>query len=306
MRSKAAFVLGCHWLLRALTLTARLILLTSTATAGPVTNFGDIQFWVGTGANQAALAIDWNGPSSSDNALVWGYRWDGNAKGADMLTAIVTADERLYAKMGPISGFGFAVVGLGYDANNDGQLALDDDASFDEHGISGDVPSDLAESLDPADWYAEGWFVSQFWNYGISASSPFDGGAWARSGSGISSRNLADGDWDSLAITAINTQSYAQNPLAAEPAGNADFNADGHVDGRDFLVWQRGQSPNPLSETDLALWSEQYGTNTVSSFTSSAALIVPEPSWLGSLCLAVGTGSVCFQRFRFASRRMTS
>jgi hypothetical protein len=256
--------------LRALTLPARftlaahlvVIVLTSQAVAGPVTNFDDIKFWVGSGANQAALAIDWNGPSGSDNSLVWGYRWNGTAKGIDMLTAIVTADDRLYAKLGPISGFGFAVVGIGYDANNDELFALDDDTSFDEYGISNAVPADGALSLDPEDWYAEGWFLSQFWNYGVAASSPFDDGAWARSGSGISSRNLSNGSWDSLAVTPINTQSYAQNPLAAEPTSDADFNADGFVDGRDFLIWQRGESPHPLSAADLALWTEQYGTNT--------------------------------------------
>jgi hypothetical protein len=264
--------------LRALTLTARLIVLiglTLNATAGPVTNFDDILYWVGSGANQSALAIDWDGQSSADNSLVWGYRWDGTAKGVDMLTAIVVADDRLYAKMGPISGFGFAVVGIGYDANNDGLFALDDDTSFDEHGISGDVPSDGAMSVDPADWYAEGWFVTSFWNYGVATSSPFDGGTWVRSGSGISSRNLANGSWDSLAITPINTQTYAQNPIAAEPSGDADFDADGDVDGRDFLAWQRGyglvatathgdgdaNGDGNVDATDLSFWSEQYGTH---------------------------------------------
>ena len=38
-----------------------------------------------------------------------------------------------------------------------------------------------------------------------------------------------------------------------------DFNNDGKVDGRDFLVWQRGGSPTPLSATDLAAWQSHYG-----------------------------------------------
>jgi hypothetical protein len=266
-------------------LPARLVVIfcvaISSTNAGTVTNFDDIKFWVGTGANEAALALDWNGPSATDNALVWGYRWDGAAKGIDMLTAIVTADDRLYAKMGPISGFGFAVVGLGYDANNDGQFTLDDDTSFDEHGISNAVPSDGAASIDPADWYAEGWFVSQFWNYGVAASSPFDGDAWARSGSGISSRNLMNGSWHSLAITPINTQSFAQNPLAAEPSGHADFNGDGHVDGRDLLAWQRGESFDPLSIDDLVAWQANYAVDSLSALPlppSTFNFVIPEPS----------------------------
>jgi hypothetical protein len=42
---------------------------------------------------------------------------------------------------------------------------------------------------------------------------------------------------------------------------SGDFDGDGDVDGRDFLRWQRGNSPNPLSSGDLALWQEQYGTS---------------------------------------------
>src|SRR5262245_39274161 len=38
-----------------------------------------------------------------------------------------------------------------------------------------------------------------------------------------------------------------------------DFDGDGDVDGRDFLVWQRGGSPNPLSAGDLAQWQANYG-----------------------------------------------
>lgn len=44
-------------------------------------------------------------------------------------------------------------------------------------------------------------------------------------------------------------------PTASSPG---DFDNDGDVDGRDFLVWQRGGSPNPLSSGDLALWQSNY------------------------------------------------
>jgi hypothetical protein len=39
-----------------------------------------------------------------------------------------------------------------------------------------------------------------------------------------------------------------------------DFDGNGNVDGRDFLAWQRGGSPTPLSSSDLADWQENYGT----------------------------------------------
>jgi autotransporter-associated beta strand protein len=56
-----------------------------------------------------------------------------------------------------------------------------------------------------------------------------------------------------------------------------DFDFDNDVDGRDFLVWQRGGSTNPVSAGDLADWQANYGTNSL-----AAATTVPEP---GMVCL---------------------
>jgi hypothetical protein len=57
-----------------------------------------------------------------------------------------------------------------------------------------------------------------------------------------------------------------------------DFDGDGDVDGRDFLVWQRGGSPNQLSASDLADWQATYGAG---SFTADlSAANVPEPTAL--------------------------
>lgn len=60
-----------------------------------------------------------------------------------------------------------------------------------------------------------------------------------------------------------------------QAAPSADFDEDGDVDGRDFLVWQRGESPNPLSAADLALWQDQYGT---SGIVAAVGVTVPEPT----------------------------
>ncbi|MBN1854278.1 MAG: hypothetical protein JW829_16230 [Pirellulales bacterium] len=35
------------------------------------------------------------------------------------------------------------------------------------------------------------------------------------------------------------------------------------MDGNDFLIWQRGESPNPLSSSDLASWQATFGTGGV-------------------------------------------
>ncbi|NOZ39590.1 MAG: beta-lactamase family protein [Planctomycetes bacterium] len=52
-----------------------------------------------------------------------------------------------------------------------------------------------------------------------------------------------------------------------------DFNFEGEVNGDDFLLWQRGGSPDPLSSEDLATWEANYGNP-----ASSATQAVPEPS----------------------------
>jgi hypothetical protein len=55
-----------------------------------------------------------------------------------------------------------------------------------------------------------------------------------------------------------------------------DFDEDGDVDGADFLAWQRGESPHPLSSSDLANWQAQFGT--AASLMTATSTGVPEPS----------------------------
>jgi hypothetical protein len=53
-----------------------------------------------------------------------------------------------------------------------------------------------------------------------------------------------------------------------------DFNGDGFVDGSDFLVWQRGESPRPSTSLDLDEWRGAFG----GGITQAAS---PEPqSWV--------------------------
>jgi hypothetical protein len=79
----------------------------------------------------------------------------------------------------------------------------------------------------------------------------------------------------------VNPTGAGSLTLSAYLAG--DFDRDGDVDGFDFLAWQRGGSPNPLSQSDLADWETNYGTVLPPPLTDSAA--VPEPSALVLLCL---------------------
>ena len=65
--------------------------------------FSDILYWVGTGSNEAVLAVNW-----ADTALAWGYRWNGTATVADMMAAIAADDPRFdYSGTGMLNDITF-------------------------------------------------------------------------------------------------------------------------------------------------------------------------------------------------------
>ena len=78
------------------------------------------------------------------------------------------------------------------------------------------------------------------------------------------------------------TDGYADNLsfVLIAPELNGDFDNDGDIDGADFLAWQRGQSPHPLSASDLADWQANYGIATLGATTA-----VPEPATLALILL---------------------
>jgi hypothetical protein len=73
----------------------------------------------------------------------------------------------------------------------------------------------------------------------------------------------------------------------ATPRPYGDHDNDGDVDGGDFLAWQRGQSPDPLSAIDLADWKANFGAGSPAIAGSTA---MPEPSAAVLLVIA-GIGS---------------
>ncbi len=85
------------------------------------------------------------------------------------------------------------------------------------------------------------------------------------------------------------------------PDPDADFDNDGDIDGRDFLIWQRGfgltgQDDNTLGDADfsgtidgadLLVWQDQFGTTPL----LTAVTAVPEPA--GILLLLPGVFAIC-------------
>ena len=55
----------------------------------------DIQFWTGTGTNQAIIILDWDDdPGNNNIALAWGVRWNGSATATDLLDTMMAYDSR--------------------------------------------------------------------------------------------------------------------------------------------------------------------------------------------------------------------
>jgi len=198
----------------------------------PAATFDDIQFWTGSGANRAALVIDWNDGKSAES-LLWGYRWDGSATGLDMLQSVVNADSRLFAHLGTYA-WGTATLGIGYDLNDSGGFAVSPSLTFDSGGLVLDTnPDDARVATDAADHWLEGW-NSGFWAYYLKGSATEN---WTSGMTGPGDRVLADGAWDGFSFAPGFASSDPSEPTAAivpEP-GVVSFLALGAV----TLVWSR-------------------------------------------------------------------
>lgn len=171
------------------------------APAQPVSDFSGIVNWTGTGANEAAVVLDFN---DGRVPMTWGYRWDGAATGADALRAVVEADASLFALASNPGAFGISLYGLGYDRDYDGfgtaPTALDAVNGFDTASNGWHITDDTADvdsigASDVDDSWMSGW-TTGFIAYYLGNGNPYNGGAWESAMTGISGRTLSNGDWD--------------------------------------------------------------------------------------------------------------
>ncbi len=99
----------------------------------------------------------------------------------------------------------------------------------------------------------------------------------------------------SLQITINKSQTspwvgYIDNVRISATAGTpGDFDGDGDVDGRDFLVWQRGGTTPALDPALLGQWQTNYG---MGGLTAGFAA-VPEPTCGLHGIMAVAIGLTC-------------
>ena len=214
------------------TVTTGILVLFVNPAVSVAFDFTDITFWVGSGANQAALVIDWK-DGKSPQSLAWGYRWDGSATAEEMVSAIAGttevrvrgdgdveglgtagtfletrsgADPRLYTRMSDFGGFK-SIFGIGYD--------IDDDGGGFISGVEserGEADTETGAANDADDHYYEGWESNPSWWGSSNDGDPFDSGSW--SGSTYLGRTLSDGGWEGWSVGSGTSPGL---PVAATP-----------------------------------------------------------------------------------------
>lgn len=213
--------------------------------------FDMIENWTGEGANKAALVIQWN-DSKEKNALVFGYRWNGQATGADMIRAVVAANPQLYGLIqytnvsSPTDpNGGYTINGFGWDADGDGDIALIDTGNGNQiyesetglfihprgyvpgQGGSSDYDYDNWKARDTDDFWGAGWYLS-YWSYWVKESEE---STFGYSGWGASGRVLQDGSWDgwnfAVGMMASDWKSFKAAPAPIPDNAKTEFKING-------------------------------------------------------------------------------
>jgi hypothetical protein len=145
-----------------------------------------VSYWAGDGEHKAVAIVDFKGAVNNPGTVVIGYRWDGEAKGEDMLHAIAdlfeqSPDYNLYVNVTGWNqgGFGTGIYGMGWDNDGD-NIILTEFSDPDTY------------TIDSGDCYEGGWITRGYWAYYVSD----DGEIWEAPDYGVSGRTLDDGCWD--------------------------------------------------------------------------------------------------------------
>jgi len=136
--------------------------------------------------------------------------------------------------------------------------------------------------------YMDGSTTAQTFSVTIAGAG---NSAYANSNSAFLEMGVSDNDaWGSIDMDFFSYKLGVIAPVAA-PVADADFDNNGLVDGRDFLIWQRNQGTGTgasngvgdangdgaVNAADLAIWKSHWGL----ASASAAAAGVPEPaSWV--------------------------
>ena len=196
------------------------LILTSLQLQALVGSLDNIEYWVGAGANRAALVLQWN-DGLTPVSVAWGYRWDGTATGVDMLRAIA-GSTRVEDPAGEPAGGGMGAD----DRLNLGLVKYD----FGLSELSLEYLPSAGATRTQSDWYSGYWqylirggkFEYYDWAtegtalYDEAGSNSYESGAWTSSPIGAGDRPLIDGAWDAYAFAAEFIAEPLVQPLAAK------------------------------------------------------------------------------------------
>lgn len=184
-------------------------------------SFDDIRYWTGAGTNRAALVLQWN-DGINPASIAWGYRWDGEATGLDMLRAIA-GSTRIEDPAGDPAG-----AGAGAGADDRLRLGLVE-YSFGLSVLSLEYSPGTGAARTRSDWFNGYWeylirggnFEYYDWAtgdmalYDVAGSGTYAAGAWTSSPIGAGERPLTDGAWDAYSFAPGFAPQPVEQPVAA-------------------------------------------------------------------------------------------
>lgn len=190
------------------------------STVYPNIDFDDIEYFVGSGSNKAALVVKWDDGKGNDKNLVWGYKWSTSQThtGEDMLRAIAAADSRFYMLVYGGTSYGTTIGGIGYDLNGNGSICLVKSGT--NYSLTNGVYNttsydfDSWTSNDSLDHWCSGWY-NGYWSYWNASNTS---SAYGYASSGASSRTLTNGCVDGWSFMSDMTQWYSN-----DMSGNVEY-----------------------------------------------------------------------------------
>lgn len=205
---------------------------TFNGSAQIVASFENINYWVGTGPNRAALVIQWN-DGITPGALTWGYRWSGNATALDMLNAIAgntTITDSFGDSLGSLTGadsrltvgvvrysFGDSIFSIEYSGVNPTRTRGDWENGYWQYLIFG------------GNFEYTNWGDPEPNLYDTPGNSLYADVSWFSAPIGMGDRGLVDGSWDALSFAPGFSPLGVMQPEAV-PVPAADIDNDGLPD----------------------------------------------------------------------------
>jgi len=167
------------------------------AAPAPPVSLGNIKYWIGEGENETAIVIKWNDGKEAD-ALVWGYRWDGEVTLIEALKDIAYDDERLFLVVDEND----SIAGVAFDLNgkNIPTVIYNKDTVYPLYPVNGllVIPAstkfDNYENADSEDHWQAGQSGKGVWTYLIRKN----GDEFALSAENYREKLLENASWNAL------------------------------------------------------------------------------------------------------------